>query len=186
MTMPLVTQPQTWLNTAADTRRRGGRGTGFTMIELILVLMILALSAAIAVPSLAPFSRGRVLGDGSAQALSLLLHAQDKAILEGRSVRVEIDPAQATFVLTVDGPMGYELSDKTVGRTLTLPDSLTLQWETASDAARLGYIQFDADAGHDPAVLRITSSDGRYVLLGAWGPTERYRIFWPSGQEPPR
>jgi type II secretory pathway pseudopilin PulG len=156
------------------------------MIELILVLMILGLSAAIAVPSLAPFSRGRALGDGSAQALALLLHAQDKAVLEGRSIRVEIDPAQGTFVLTEMGPLGYEETAQTVGRSYTLPDSLSLQWETSSDAAILGFIQFDPDASHDPAVMRITSSDGRYVLLGAWGPTERYRIYWPSGQEPPR
>lgn len=149
------------------------------MIELILVLLILGLSAAVAVPMLAPFSRGRALTDSSVQVLTFLLTAQDRAINEGRSARVLVDTGSSTLTLQVDGPDGYATPGTGQPR-LTLPDSVTLSWESASEASRLGYIQFDADAGHDTAILSLTGTDGRQVYIGSWGPTESYRIYWPD------
>src|SRR5262245_49481037 len=56
-----------------STRRSAGRSrsAGFTLIELILILAVLAITASLIVPRLAEFFRGRTLDSETRQILAL-------------------------------------------------------------------------------------------------------------------
>ncbi len=146
------------------------------MIELVLVLLILGMSAMIAVPALAPFSRGRKLNDTAGQLLALSRYAQDQAMANGMSVRLTIDTQTGAFALEKEGAEGYTQLTTGAGVGFSAVDGVKLDWEGQSDAATQGYIQFDADGGHDVATVKITGSDGSTLYLGTSGPTDGYRI----------
>jgi type II secretion system protein H len=169
-----IGQERNTLTPALPLRGRGRRG--FTLMELILVMMILGLSAMIAVPSLAPFSRGRKLNDTAGQLLALTRFAQDKAMAEGASVRLTVDAAAGVFAVQMDGADGYQALTSGVAKSFGVGDGVTLAWEGYSEAATQGYIQFDADGGHDVATLRISGNDGGVLYLGTSGPTDGFRI----------
>jgi prepilin-type N-terminal cleavage/methylation domain-containing protein len=163
---------------------RGPRGSGaraFTLLELILVMMILALSAMMAVPMLAPFARGRKVTDTAGQLLALTKFAQDMAMSEGKSVRLEIDPGQGVFALTAEKEGAYAPVESGLARSFSVGDGVTIAWEGMSDAATQGYVQFDSDGGHDVATVRVTGSDGKSLFVGSSGPTEGYRISSEGG-----
>jgi len=72
---------------------------GFTLIELILVLTLLAVAASLIVPTLGTFLRGRTL-DSEVRRLLALTHAgQSRAISEGMPMRLWIDEEKGSYGL---------------------------------------------------------------------------------------
>lgn len=67
------------------------RRHGFTLIELILVLTLLAILTSLATPSLSSFFRGRALDSEARQLLSLTHAAQSRAVSEGFPMLLWID-----------------------------------------------------------------------------------------------
>jgi general secretion pathway protein H len=68
------------------TKRMGppaSRGTGFTFLELLLVIVIIGVMASLIMPSLSSDDDGRVLQQSVAQALSIMALQEEEAILTG-------------------------------------------------------------------------------------------------------
>jgi len=79
-----------------------GRRHGFTLIELILVMAMLAAIFAIAAPSLSKFFRGRVLDSEARRFLALTRLGQNRAVSEGTPVVLWMNPAQGTYGIVPD------------------------------------------------------------------------------------
>ena len=75
---------------------------GFTLLELVLVLVVLAIMAGIAAPTLRGFARGRNVPDAAAQLVTLTRWAHAQAIAEGRVYLLNLDPAGGKYWLTVE------------------------------------------------------------------------------------
>jgi len=80
--------------------RCSGRG-GFTLIELIFVLALLAITAVFVTASMGSFFRGRALNFEARRMLSLTHYAQSRAVSEGVPVILWINPADSTYGLTI-------------------------------------------------------------------------------------
>jgi len=72
---------------------------GFTLIELILVLTLLAIAAALVAPRLANFMRGRALDAEARRILSLTRAGRSRAVSEGLPVLLWVDSAQQAYGL---------------------------------------------------------------------------------------
>lgn len=81
--------------------RRGVRAArpGFTLLELVIVLAILALLASASIPALASAHAMRDDGDATRAVLALLGNARDAALAGGRSVELWLDPATGRYWL---------------------------------------------------------------------------------------
>jgi len=72
---------------------------GFTLIELMIVMALLAIVISISVPTLSSFFRGRVLDSEARRLLSLTHSGQDRAISAGVPVVLWVDVAQRSYGL---------------------------------------------------------------------------------------
>jgi prepilin-type N-terminal cleavage/methylation domain-containing protein len=78
--------------------------SGFTLIELVVVLFIVAAVAAVALPSIGRSVDGLRLRREAGQVAALVRTARLRALTEQRPVRVTLDPARGTVTLTAAGP----------------------------------------------------------------------------------
>ncbi len=159
----------------SDARARA-IAAGFSLLELILVLAILALAAGMAAPSLSRFSRGRVSLDSAAHLLAVVQFAQDRAINTGTAHRLELDTTAGTYRVTIASQGSFAPLATQQGKTFALPTSVKASWDASAAIVSRGSIQFDPDGGHDAAIIQLTAADGTITLLGCASPGEPYQI----------
>jgi MSHA pilin protein MshC len=83
------------------TSRRPDSGGGFTLIEMIAVLVLTAILAAVAVPSLASMGETRTALAG-AQLLRDVTFARQRAVATGSRSWIEVDPAAESYTLKAE------------------------------------------------------------------------------------
>jgi prepilin-type N-terminal cleavage/methylation domain-containing protein len=79
---------------------RGSTRCAFTLLELILVMTIIAIVAAVAVPTMRAFTIGRASNNAATQLVELANYARTQAAAEGRIYRMYFDPSTGEFWLT--------------------------------------------------------------------------------------
>ncbi len=87
---------------------RGGRG--FTLIELILVMAVLAIVLAYAAPILSDFVRGRSLREESRRFLALTRYGRSEAISSSAPMKLWIDPESGDY--GIEPFPGYAVDDE--------------------------------------------------------------------------
>jgi type II secretion system protein H len=146
----------------ADRSRR--RARGFTLVELVLVMVLLIVVASLVAPRMSSFFRGRALSAEAQRFLSLTHYAQSRAVAEGVPVLLWIDPRRSAYGLEVQGAhttgtdrdVAYE-ADPSV--TLQLP-AVTDAPVSEDDDERLGLpenlaaIRFTPDGDFDEVSVR--------------------------------
>ena len=76
--------------------------SAFTLIELILVMVLLAVVIAISAPSLSRFFRSRSLDSEAQRFMALTRHAQSRAVSEGVPMVLWLETKQRTYGLNAD------------------------------------------------------------------------------------
>ncbi|MEO7414835.1 MAG: GspH/FimT family protein [Opitutaceae bacterium] len=145
----------------------------FTLIELILVLVLLAITASFVAANMGSFFRGRALNFEARRMLSLTHYAQSRAIAEGVPVVLWVNPTDSTYGLTIQSSFNNPEGDPhavqyTADPNLRLetPQSETVLLSEEEDE-RLGLtdglaaIRFTPDGFFDDSsISRITIRQG--------------------------
>src|SRR4051812_2843876 len=95
---------------------------GFTLLELVLVMMIIATVLAAAAPRLTGWSRGTKLRDAGDQFLSLTKYARTQAIADCRVYRLNVDAGQGAYWLTIQQGQQFANLGSDFGRIFLVPD----------------------------------------------------------------
>ncbi|HLX59730.1 MAG TPA: prepilin-type N-terminal cleavage/methylation domain-containing protein [Planctomycetota bacterium] len=104
------------------------RQTGFTLIELILVMLIACVVMAITAPSLRNFLYGRKTANAVSQIVSLASEARSKAIMDGRTYRLNVDTTAGTFWLDAQNGGDFKELGTEASQHYSLPDGAKAQW----------------------------------------------------------
>jgi prepilin-type N-terminal cleavage/methylation domain-containing protein len=101
------------------------RRTGYTLIELVVVLVILAIAGAVAVPAFATLRPSHAEDSAAASLVGALRLARERAVASGRDAQLIVDaagarawlrPRDTTFVLPLPDGCQFEGAPRTVMR----------------------------------------------------------------------
>ena len=153
------------------------RSSGFTLIELILVMLIVVVVMAVTAPSMRDFLYGRKTANAVNQIVSLAHHGRSKAIVEGRTYRMSLEAASGTFWLDAqDGGDFKELGTES-GQRFDLPEGTKAAWVIPEGGEPREFVRFYADGRCEPGTLTITGSQGEKIELGAPSESELWHVL---------
>jgi len=148
---------------------------GFTLLELILVMLILTIAVAISAPSLGNFSRGRVLDNNAARFLSLTRWARSQAISDGTTYRINIDPSKRAFTVSYNNRGSYSAYTAGRDRGFTLPEELSVATDAPLEES-LYVIDFDPMGYSTTARVTLTGSKGNKIVVECASRHDVFRI----------
>ncbi len=149
---------------------------GFTLLELILVMLILSTVLALAGPSLRGFFASRKTQDAAAQILALTQWARSRAISDGDTVRLNFDERENSYWLTIQRGGDYERLKTEIGRTFFLPQGTEFKWDGIEENGDEAHIAFDPQATVTAGTVQLIDRRGYVVQLVCESPTETYVI----------
>jgi general secretion pathway protein H len=145
---------------------------GFTLFELLLVLAILATTAVVVVPRLAP-SPGADVDAASRIVVAGLRQARSRAVTRGEEVVVMVDLERKRFTMQ-SGPIGSE-TESSSRRERALPGGVDYRLFTAQQeqvSEHLAGVRFYPDGSSTGG--RVTAVAGKHERL--------IDIDWLTGQ----
>lgn len=159
-------------------RRRSGRifCTGFTLLELVLVMLIICTLLAIASPSLRGFFASRETSYAAEQIVALTRLAQTQAVADGKMYRLNLNASEGLYWLTVQDEGVYRLLNTEPGRIFMLPENTTMQLQGLAPNQREYYIEFDPTGRCQEGMIRLINRSGEEVTIVCPTPTEHYYI----------
>lgn len=150
---------------------------GFTLLELILVMLILCTVLGMAGPSLKGFFAMRQLEDTAARIISLTQYAQSQAVCEGRTYRLNIDLTDRTYWLTVQEQGAFRELKTNLGRVFMLPNELQMQVSNLLADGMVRYAQFDPSGQMTPGSILLAGPKGDKLYITCRTATESYCVL---------
>jgi len=177
---------------------------GFTLLELILVLLLLSVVLASAAPSLRVFSASRRVAEAAAQIVALAQYARTQAIAEGRVYRLNLDLEGGRYWVTAQTGGAFLTLENEFGRVFALPEGtrivwveppptpalaatpgLQLPWQAATATslpATRDHLTFFPDGRAETARLRIYDRRDNVLDIACATPADRFRVV-SAGEE---
>ena len=114
-----------------------GASQGFTMVELLIVLVILAILSAVALPNLRSGMRREQLAATTLGLISWLERARNQAVKEMETCQINIeatDASEASLAITSDSPGCTEIDTFKVADQKNTPTEVSLELTDGSES----------------------------------------------------
>ena len=141
---------------------------GLTLIELIVVMVIIAIGAALLAPNIGAWMPIYRLKGATRDVVSTMRVAQMKAVSTNIWYRVSFDPGQSKFFLENSQDLGISWTKE--GDDQVLPMGIQLNTSFAGNTA-IFYPDSTATAG----TVTITNTKGSQKTIQLWGTTGRIK-----------
>lgn len=153
---------------------------GFTLMELILVMMVVAISAMIAAPKLADFSRQRRLPNAAVDLATTARWCRVQALENGVQYRLNLDPVGGSYWVTKDDGTGLNFTEIAGewGEEVFLPEGIEMECQDIPQEEDGMYITFLPGGQSDVATISL-SSERRTLNITSETPSGLYRVFDP-------
>ena len=149
-----------------------GKARGFTLVELVLVMLVIAVVVAMVAPSFHGANRGRRAGDTASQIVSLASYARSQAITQGKTYRLNLDPDAGTYELS---KRDYDVFEVMGNWSYSTPDGVRIACDLQPQQDGL-YIEFRPTGRTDPAIIRVSDDDGMVIEVICESATELFHV----------
>ena len=150
---------------------RRSHKSGFTLMELLLVMLVIAVAAAIVAPGFSGFSRGRRLPNTAMALMTTARWCRVQAIINGTTYHLNIDKFKEQWTVTKDDGTGVfvDVDEKeTMGQVYTLPDGIQfgdMLFETTEETdSTEEYVTFKPNGRTDVVTIRLVSNDNGHFI----------------------
>jgi type II secretion system protein H len=165
--------------------RRPNQLRGFTLIELILVLIIISIMLAMASPTLRGWGQGQKLRNSIDSFIAATGYARSQAVTQARPHAVEIDSTANTYLVQSIETGGVRKPvPGDFGVANTLPEGYTIRLVSGgstgsatdgASAVNAASVIFYPDARATPAVVEIKAANGEIALIECQNPAEPFK-----------
>ncbi|MCC6239298.1 MAG: GspH/FimT family pseudopilin [Phycisphaerales bacterium] len=150
----------------------------FTLIELVLVLAVLAMLMAMAVPNLRGWGRGSKLRDATDQLIAATRFARSRAVATARVYQLEASADGTAYQVVATGVMGNKPADGEFDHAIELPVNFRVQMQPLNQTTNK--LEFYPDGRVTPGSIRLMADWGEVVELRASAPAELFQLV-PTG-----
>jgi prepilin-type N-terminal cleavage/methylation domain-containing protein len=157
--------------------RQADGNKGFTLLELILVMVILSTVLAMAAPSLRGFFASRKTDDTAAQILALTQFARSQAISEGIVYRLNFDTRERTYWLTAQQAGMFEELKTEFGQIFTLPKDIVMELEDLEQDDMEVFLKFTPQGTVTAGTIRLIDRADRALEITSPTVTESFSII---------
>ena len=158
--------------------RRTPGHRGFTLLELVVVLMLMAIVLAAAVPSLRGWNRGQRLDNAAEQFLSAARWARSEAISTAAVHRLEV-AGNIYQVLRLEGETYVPVAGE-FGHDTLLPEGFYIDL-VRQDESGASIIEFYPNGRLTPATVTITADWGESAIIASSAAAESFRLVRDDG-----
>lgn len=152
----------------------------FTLLELVIVLMLMAIVLATVAPSLTGWNRGQRLDNAAERLLAASRFARSEAISAAAPHRLEIDALGGSYRVTRLEGGGYVPVPGEFGRYAILPERIVIDI-ARQDLSGASVIEFHANGRLTPATVTLTADWGETLTLASTAAAESFRVMRPDG-----
>jgi len=172
----------TTLITGPSAERRATRA-GFTLLELVLVMVVIGTVLGMAAPSLRGFFESRKAADAASTLVALTQFARSGAIAEGRIYRLSLDEAAGTYRLSAQEGGAFVALNSEFGRVFRFPEGVRSEMLVQGADESRDYVDFYPDGRTEPTVIVLRGMQGEMVEIRCLSPAEAFRIVPGSERE---
>lgn len=162
-----------------DRRVTTSRRSGFTLLELILVMVIACTALALTAPSLRGWSRGAKLRAAADDLVALARRARTQAAGDGAVYRLNIDPNAGAYRLTVQSGTEFAAIGSSYGRRFEIPEGFRIEM-TKAVATSGATIDFFPNGRTEAARITLSTDQGDSIIVECPSPAERFRVLSPG------
>jgi type II secretion system protein H len=148
---------------------------GFTLLELILVMAILAIVLALAAPKLQGWREGGKLRNSADDFVTSTKYARSQAAASGYVCVVAIDRQSGTYVVKQQSGQNFNNVDGEFGQPMSILEGGQIDAIDSGKSA-IDQIMFYPTGRVQPASVRITAKDGESVTITCTTPAEDFAI----------
>jgi type II secretion system protein H len=132
-----------------------GTAGGFTLLELVIVLAVIAIAISIVAPSMSGFAKGRATINAAGLFVSTARWARAQAITTGNVYHLNIDTSAGKWWLTSDN--GNSTAEVTSDyASYTLPEGVTMTTDAPkAQNSNAQAIDFDPSGRSDPGTVHF-------------------------------
>lgn len=167
--------------------RRTVTSRGFTLLELVLVMMIMVIAVGIVAPRLANWNRGQDLRNAAEMFISVTRYARSQAIAEGTMYRIQFNAEAGEYQLkkqervkSADGFAQFIAINTTMGQLLKVPEGgkiqLTVTTVDGQPTDTTECINFYPNGRAQKATVIISDKTGRQITAECASPMEEFHV----------
>lgn len=161
-------------------RERQFRDRGFTLLELVLVLALIALAITMIAPSFSNFAKGRTALNTAGQFVAATRYARSQAIANGSMYRMNIDPDGRKWWLTYDNGKSFVQVSNEFGSEFIVPEGVIMTTD-APIVDGNAVIEFTPTGKSDPANVHFTGQKGAMADVICETPIDLYHVVKDQG-----
>jgi len=149
---------------------------GFTLLELILVMIIICTMLAVAAPNLRGFFSSRQLNNIADQMSVLCRYAKDQAVNESVTYRFNIDIMENEYWLSVLDQSQYRMLKGRFGEKFIIPEDVELTFDNVDQDGSCYYLDFTADGYGRQCTIQFEDK-ANTIALYSRGPCDNFEII---------